>query len=301
MRGHWTTSRDRRATVKFPSSIAWNGRGTTVETPESKERIHEIDVARRGFIMLGEYVGGLRQTLTPARPEWRGKSDARRMAISNLYEPCLTNPTVMFNLLFNLGQEPGLLTFAKLTGLDGENIKNREKVFWDITNSVLTNTILVSQFQVEVLFQNLWRELGGAEERSFVRLSERLLSKLGYDTGSIKEKMDRLRALSYLRNSLHNNGIHKGPDHKLGLKATLQNLQLTVQIEATLVFERDKVVNVAGPTYVFVLLQAVVDVVREVISHPTIAAIQGPIRDDFAWSIENEEVKRKTQAASREA
>jgi hypothetical protein len=194
------------------------------------------------------------------------------MILGNIYQPCLTKPILLFNLLVNLGREQGLQTFAALTGLEMDT-KNREKALWDIVFFVLTNTLLIFQFQVENFLQNLWRELGGAEERSFVRLAEKAL-----------RKMKRIRTLAYLRNSLHNNGVHRGPDFSMGIVSTLSKDNVTHTLSANYSFVRNAKVTCCGPMHVFCLLGGVTDVVVEIVSHQIVSQIPGPIADDFAWS-----------------
>jgi len=252
-----------------------------VPEDESKRKLQEIEAVKIGLGLLCDLVFGLRERVTPKKPEWGSTSDARRMAFGNLYRPCLTNPVLLFNLINNLGKEPRLDTFAKLTGLEQE-INNRENALWDIVLFVLTNTILMFQFQVENLFQNLWRELGEQEERSFIKLSEKLLTKLGFS--DVAEKMKRIKTLAYIRNSLHNNGVHNGPDYNFGINTTLTKGDTNVNVDASFAFVRDRPVTCCGPMHILGLSAGIIEIVKDVIESEKIRTIPGPIRDRFAWS-----------------
>jgi hypothetical protein len=252
-----------------------------LDPADATARLKELDVTNQALQLLAEHVFNLKQSLTPKRPAWQGRTDVRRMILGNIYQPCLTNPILLFNLLGNLGREQGLQTFAALTGLEMET-ENREKAFWDVAFFVLTNTLLIFQFQVENFLQNLWRELGGAEERSFIRLAEKVLSKIGLS--ETEEKMKRIRTLAYLRNSLHNNGVHRGPDFAVGFVSTLSNNSVSHTVRSNYSFVRNAKVTCCGPMHVYCLLAGVTDVVVEILGHQMVSQIPGPIADDFAWS-----------------
>ena len=81
---------------------------------ESLEKLNELRAVNQALPILADHVFALKEQLAPKRAEWNGKTDARRMALGNIYQPCLTTPILMFNLLVNTGAEEDLQTFAKL-------------------------------------------------------------------------------------------------------------------------------------------------------------------------------------------
>lgn len=253
-----------------------------MKNPEAQKKLSELEAVKLGLTHLLAHVFSLKERLTPRKDAWGGQTDARRMALGNIYRPCLTNPTLLFNMLVTLSKEEELNEFARLIGMPDDK-RNRENAFWDITWFVLTNTLLMFQFQIENLFQNLWRELGNDEERSFLKLSEKLLLRL--KVPDVGEKLKRLRALAYLRNSLHNNGIHSGPDFAFRIYTTIKSGDITIQVDANYAFKKGGAVNCCGPMHVLGICHGVVDVVKDVISAPDINAIAGPIRDRFAWAV----------------
>ncbi len=247
-----------------------------------KKNIQEIRSAQEGFHLLASWVFDLKESLTPKQEEWQERSDARRMALGNIYRPCLTTPILLFNMLNALGNEEGLKQFAYLMGMEND-AKNRENAFWDIVDWVLHHTILMVQFQVENLFQNLWRELGFVEVRNFIQLSEKLIGYLKIIDGD--KYLHRLKALANLRNSLHNNGIHNNQDFAFGISMALERDNKKIIIEANYAFKKNQKVVCCGPVHVLGLCAGTVEVIQQILSNDILRKIPGPIMDRYAWSM----------------
>lgn len=246
---------------------------------ESAERLNDLKKTIRGLQILADSLVMWREELTPKKVEWGGKTDARRMALANIYRPCVTNLLLLSNLLCGLHSDQDLDLFAKLVILD-EPPEQRRLAFWDIEFSIRTNTVLILQFQVENLFQNLNRELGGNENKRFVDLAKQLFKKLNLKNE--QEMLDQIRCLAFARNSLHNNGTHNGHDFSKTLRGILVNGDEKIGYEAELVFKCDARILI-GPIHVMCLLCNVTEIVREVLSCAEIKSIPGPIMDKFAW------------------
>ncbi len=248
---------------------------------ESNQKMDEIRFIRIAIGILSGMVFDYREKITPKKAEWNGKTDARRMALGNIYRPCLTNLHLLYNLIVNLSDEKSLNEFARLTGIDGD-LETKEKALFDIIHSINTSTILLFQFQVENLLQNLWRELGQEENRSFINLSRSMLQHLQIPDED--ELLKRIKTLAYIRNSLHNNGIHNGPNLSYDIKSTLKKNGSSTKIEASYNFEHTKPVTCCGPFHIVGIISEIVEIVSLFLNNQAIKSIDGPIEDRFAWA-----------------
>lgn len=135
--------------------------------------------------------------------------------------------------------------------------------------SYLKNALSVSiHFQIDNLFANLLRELGVTPSRVFGVNSAAILDAV--DLPKNGTELDSLGALAYLRNSFHNNGIHRGAD------------LLVVIGSQKYEFKKDQPVRCNSLPHLVTLLRANIDVIRRILKSPRASAIKHLVTDDFA-------------------
>lgn len=125
-------------------------------------------------------------------------------------------------------------------------------------------------FKVDSLFQNLLRAFGVHREREgFGQMTQKLLAavKLSDDF-----RRDVLLLGSYVRNSLHNNGIHRGPDLELTLQDMSFRLSRNVRVEC------------AGWGNVFAIIHETLDVVDLVLATESVRTLAAPVEDQYAMN-----------------
>lgn len=136
-------------------------------------------------------------------------------------------------------------------------------------------TLVQAHFHIDSLLQNLLAALrpGTTYRRTFSAHVEaiQLLLNLPEDAG------DTLRASAYLRNSLHNNGMHRGD----ALSVTLHGLEFA--------FVKDAKVNCGGWSHLLAMLDSCVDTLKSIVMHPIVQALPSPVRDDYAELVGEEE------------
>jgi hypothetical protein len=136
----------------------------------------------------------------------------------------------------------------------------------------LLNALSVSiHFQVDNLFANLLRGLGETPGKTFAANSTAILNSVGLPTSGIE--LDTLRALASLRNSFHNNGIHRGED----LSITLDGQKFE--------FKKGQPIQYSLP-HLVALLKANVKVVSHILKSSRVSALKHPVSDDFASRLE---------------
>lgn len=217
------------------------------------------------FNQLSENVFELKESITSKK--W-DKSDARQMALGNLYQH-LTTPVFILNILSNFEKSAdNLVSFARQANLiDG----NPNKAFGDIEMFTKRGIVLNIQFEIENLFVNLLKELGEIN----IPLGFRKRAQMLIDHVSVtekKRKVDELQIGACIRNSLHSNGVHHGKYARFKLNG----------IE--FIFESGKVHYCSGWGHIYLVCKNSLQIVKEILLTIEIGSIKGPIQDGFAWS-----------------
>lgn len=228
--------------------------------------------ATRGWFLLNQRLFELQERLTPIRPEWNGRMDARRLGLNALASLCTGSPLALFNVLYTLGKDSSLKEFARLADIKADRDAALQG-YRHMTMFTMGGAILFFQFHVEYLFQNLWRALGKEEDRTFLRLSENLLSCLKLAS---QERMNRLRILAFTRNSLHNNGIHSGTDWTCKIASIHATDLGPLRMSGTYEFRRHQSVG-CTLTSTLGMFCGVLDVVVDVLQSDGISQMVGPI------------------------
>lgn len=129
-------------------------------------------------------------------------------------------------------------------------------------------------FKIDNLFYNILRKLGnipkdkqGNEKKSFWSLTDAISSEVNLT----KDEKGSLIVFSYLRNSLHNNGMHRYGNN---LSINIQGLDFK--------FEKDQKVECASWEHIIVALDVNIGVIDKILLSPKIYNIKDEIKDDFA-------------------
>jgi hypothetical protein len=133
----------------------------------------------------------------------------------------------------------------------------------------------IAHYRIDALFQMLLRERGEYKNKSpFTAMLKQLMN--------VCELKDRARteavflAATYIRNSFHNNGMHRGTN----LKIELQDMLFK--------FETDRAGGSASFGHILGLLFEMMGCLEEMLLCPTLANLADPIPDD--WLLEPPEV-----------
>lgn len=190
--------------------------------------------------------------------------DARRLAISDLQNH-------VAGLLFSLKALTKGRTRAQIDSLFGglgvsvDRGRDNTHDFWRFGLTAITH------FRIDALFQVILRARGEYKTKSaFTTMLKQILD--------LSEMKDRSRSeaiflvATYVRNSFHNNGVHRGPS----LYIELQDMKFQ--------FETDKSTNCASFGHVLAVLYEIMGCLKEILISPAIAHIKGPILDD--WLLE---------------
>ena len=143
------------------------------------------------------------------------------------------------------------------------------------TEQVMLDQIRLSQitlilFKLEKLFWNLLAHLEMLPKKSrpgFYDLTSKIL-----DISDIQDEPCKIApvALSYIRNSLHNNGIHHGEDFEF--TTTTDRYHLI----------KNEVVKCATWSQLLNLIDLNIDLVGKILQSQKIRGIKGPIEDQFS-------------------
>lgn len=174
------------------------------------------------------------------------------------------------NSLANLHTKQGTFDetgFLKSVG-SGVNKKQTEMIMFDYLRLSFMTLI---HFKIDNLFYNILRHLNALPKgTNYWNRTDAILSQCSFSKKGVEK--DILTAFAYLRNSLHNNGIHrKGDDLKLKID----------QMEFN--FIKGSRVECASWEHIVVLLKANVDILKKIIQSHKVKNIIIEIKDDFAF------------------
>ena len=184
------------------------------------------------------------------------KSDGRQVALFGMQSALLG-----FGLTVHAITGAGLNTRARTADEVRESFANYATVdgktqdeLLTLTESVWRHSLLtLFHFQLDALFQNLLRALGKEPERTgFGTNCAGLLSQVTLVNRNCAK--DTLDAATFLRNSLHNNGIHRG-----GNWGPFTTHGLTYE------FRKGFDVQCASFAHVLAILDSTVDVLKEIL------------------------------------
>jgi hypothetical protein len=196
-----------------------------------------------------------------------GDADARRLAIADVQKH-------VAGLLFSLKAVTKNRTQAEVqtlfggSGVSARNAQSYTEDFWRFGLMDVTHFRIDSLFQVILNARNEYRSRSG-----FAGMLKQILG--------VCELKDRNRteavflAATYIRNSFHNNGMHRGTP----LEIKLQDLKFK--------FETNKAINCASFGHVLAVLLEVMECLEEMLLSPALAKLTGPIPDDWTLDLDH--------------
>jgi hypothetical protein len=126
----------------------------------------------------------------------------------------------------------------------------------------------IFQFRVENLFANLIAELTQKKvPRDYLQKASVLLRILALEDS--ERKLDRLKVLQFIRNSLHNNGYHDNASFSI----TIDDLNFN--------FVKGERVRCAGWQHIIVAIEASLLVIEEILNSQQVKSISKPLRTYF--------------------
>ena len=126
-------------------------------------------------------------------------------------------------------------------------------------------------FKIDNLFYNILRHLNALPKGTgYWNLTDEILSQCSFSKKGLEK--DILTAFAYLRNSLHNNGIHRKGN---SLKLKIDQMEFN--------FIEGSRLECASWEHIVVLLKANVDILKKIIQSHKVKNIITEIKDDFAF------------------
>jgi len=159
--------------------------------------------------------------------------------------------------------EESFTNYASVEGKSHEEIKTIMESMW--RQSLLT----LFHFKVDALFQNLLTSFGTTPGKTgFGRNCDDLLGRITLNNRA--RAKETLNVITFLRNSLHNNGIHRGSDHGPFAAHGL-----------TYLFKKDAPVQCASIAHVLAILDSTIDVLEEILVSAEVKSLPNVV-DQYA-------------------
>lgn len=155
--------------------------------------------------------------------------------------------------------------FLKSVG-SGVNISQTEEIMF---THLRLGFMTLAHFKIDNLFHNILKHLNSLPTRTgYWNLTDKILETCSISkTGTEK---DRLTAFANLRNSLHGNGIHRTNSLNLTVDGTVFD------------FVKDSRVECAGWNHIVILLEANIDILKQILLSNIVTNIRTEIKDDYA-------------------
>jgi hypothetical protein len=139
-------------------------------------------------------------------------------------------------------------------------------------NCLRLGFITLVHFKIDNLFYNILRHLNNSEpKKGYTNRVNRLVSECSITDKDAAKKT--LFALASMRNTLHNNGIHRG--ESLFIKLGPFNLD----------FKSGQYIECAGWNHIVIILEMNIDVLGEILMSKPIVNIKTEIKDDYSSAI----------------
>jgi hypothetical protein len=195
---------------------------------------------------------------------WFGPNDARRLAIADVQKHVAGLLFRLVALIKGRSRAEVMALFGSF-GPTAETSREHTHDFWRF------GLTTIAHFRIDAMFQVLLKARGEYKSKSaFTSMLRQILD--------ICQLKDRARiegvflAATYLRNSFHNNGMHRGP----ALDVELQDMRFK--------FEPGKAIDCGSFGHVLGVLYEIVGCLEEILLSPPLAMLKGPILDD--WVLE---------------
>jgi len=201
--------------------------------------------------------------------------DARMVALDSLQEAIdsvrmwFTAGSSLRNVHMKDGGRLDECSYLKSLG-SNRNIDHTEDCMVKILRLGL---IVLVHFSIENLFKNILKHINKLPaKQNYSNLTEAIMRVC--DLKESGTERECLKAFSYIRNSLHNNGIHQATDLSLKLDGH------------DFIFKKGERVECASFDHIIVLLNSNVEVLRKILLSPKLILVtKGEIKDDFASGV----------------
>lgn len=190
--------------------------------------------------------------------------DARHVALRGIQEVIAGYYMGLHSMVFGRTEDQVVRSL-------GENNLTPDVACRMVENAWKLGLLTLYHFKIDVLFHNLLRALGRVPGRSFNRNSQDLLQVVALPNQVAVEAP--LRALTCMRNSLHNNGIHRNRSAAFNIGGMPYE------------FVENAPVQCASWQHIFCALDAACDTLESILLAPVIAALPPGIVDDFATEV----------------
>jgi hypothetical protein len=217
---------------------------------------------------------GILQINAKENSKIENKNDARLVALNGIANNLFIIRFFYVCCKKNVNEGSSKYNFGKIV------YDNKLEYFDDFGNSFYIKALLDGiYFILDNLFQNI---LGDSKKYKFKSNITELFNKLitDYDEDKKKEIEDPLDCLGQMRNSLHNNGVHRHPREEY----TIGGYDYK--------FEKGKVVKCASWDHVLTLVNAIIDSLREILMHENIVS-KPEIKDPANEEVNNNPEKYK--------
>ena len=141
-------------------------------------------------------------------------------------------------------------------------------------NNIRLGLVIFFHFKLENLLGSLLNKILNKKLQGLGRTFTELSSEIGLS--DISKKADMIKAFSSIRNSLHNNGIHNCASFSVKVK------------ELNYEFIKDDVVQCASLGHIINLIQAITDIINEILETEKINGIKEIIPDTYAEWLDKE-------------
>ncbi len=184
--------------------------------------------------------------------------DARQIALYGLQEILVGFGLTAHSIIWQRTSDDVIKSFQNKAVIEG---KTDEDVLSIVEKTWRLSLITLCHFKIDSLFQNLLKALGQEPGKNgFSKNKKNLMKKI---TPPEPEEVNKvLNTLTHIRNSLHNNGIHRGD--------TCDPIEL---LGCAYEFETDKVVCCASFWHIFTALDCSIDVIEQILFAPEIQAL----------------------------
>lgn len=198
--------------------------------------------------------------------------DARMVALDSLQQSILAIVWWIqcYFSLANSHMKDGLFNEKSFLQLLGSGV-GQDQTEMIMFEHLKLGFITLAHFKIGNLFQNILRHLNGlpVKKTGYWILTDRILKECSIPPNGAEK--DCLIAFAYIRNSLHNNGIHRGKD----FETSINGMEFK--------FIKNSRVECASWGHIVVLLKANVEILEKILRSDRVKNIKTEIKDDFAF------------------
>ena len=191
-------------------------------------------------------------------------ADARQVALRGMQEVVAGYAMGFSSMIYQRSQAEIIESWGT-TNLDPDEARRIIEDAWKL------GMLTLFHFKLDSLFQNILRAIGVYKGRpGFATMVEEILRIA--PTDQPQRTRDILLLTGHLRNSQHNNGMHRGPDLKVGF------------LDMDYDLKKDKAISCASWSHVLAALYVTIGVVENILASPEIKKLPAPIADAYAMN-----------------